>query len=68
MKMRSQVFYLVITLIGTSTIALGGLIYPMVVSAIGVVVSLAAMREPTHDVKIWDEVGGEAPPLVPDQL
>src|SRR5216684_3868904 len=41
-------------------IALGGLIYPMVVSAIGVVVSLAFIREPTHKVKIWDEVGGQA--------
>ena len=48
-------------------IALGGLIYPMVVSAIGVVVSLAFMREPTHKIRIWDEVGGGPPPLVPDQ-
>jgi MFS family permease len=47
-------------------IALGGLIYPMVVAAVGVVVSLGFMREPTHETKIWDEVGGE-PPLVPDQ-
>ncbi|HEV2303356.1 MAG TPA: hypothetical protein VGR91_17450, partial [Stellaceae bacterium] len=47
-------------------IALGGLIYPMVISAIGVVVGLTAVREPTHKIKIWDEVGG-APPLVPDQ-
>ena len=47
-------------------IALGGLIYPMVVSAIGIVVSLGFLREPYHRVKIWDEVGGE-PPLVPDQ-
>jgi MFS family permease len=46
-------------------IALGGLIYPMVVAAVGVFVSLTAIREPTHEVKIWDEVGG--PPLVPDQ-
>ncbi len=42
-------------------IALGGLIYPMVVSAIGVVVSLAYIKEPTHEVKIWDEVGGGEP-------
>jgi hypothetical protein len=49
-------------------IALGGLIYPMVVSAIGVFVSLFFMREPTHHIKIWEEVGGEGgPPLVPDQ-
>ena len=47
-------------------IALGGLIYPMVISAIGIVVSLGFLREPYHHVKIWDEVGGE-PPLVPDQ-
>src|SRR5882672_1977959 len=47
-------------------IALGGLIYPMVVAAIGVVVSLGFIREPTHRVRIWAEVGG-APPLVPDQ-
>jgi len=48
-------------------IALGALIYPMVVAAIGVVVSLGFMREPTHKIRIWDEVGGGAPPLVPDQ-
>ncbi len=46
-------------------VALGGLLYPMAVAAVGVVVSLAFMREPTHNVKIWDEVGGQ--PLVPDQ-
>jgi MFS family permease len=48
-------------------IALGALIYPMVVAAIGVAVSLGFMRESTHKIKIWDEVGGGAPPLVPDQ-
>src|SRR5271167_4012228 len=47
-------------------IALGGLFYPMGIAALGVVVSLVGLREPTHNVKIWDEVGG-APPLVPDQ-
>ena len=47
-------------------VALGGLLYPMGIAALGVVVSLAFMREPTHRVKIWEEVGG-APPLVPDQ-
>jgi MFS family permease len=52
---------------GATGIALGGLIYPMVVSAIGVVVSLGFLREPTHHIRIWDEVGGGAPPLVPDQ-
>ena len=47
-------------------IALSGLAYPMAIAAIGVVVSLSFLREPYHQVKIWDEVGG-APPLVPDQ-
>jgi MFS family permease len=47
-------------------IALGALFYPMAVSAVGVVVSLAYIREPTHKIRIWDEVGG-GPPLVPDQ-
>ena len=47
-------------------IALGGLFYPMAVAAIGIIVSLKFIREPTHRVQIWDEVGG-APPLVPDQ-
>ncbi len=46
-------------------VALGGLLYPMAIAAVGVVVSLAFMREPTHQVKIWEEVGGQ--PLVPDQ-
>ena len=49
-------------------IALGALFYPMVISAMGVVVSLAYIREPTHKVRIWDEVGGRAPPLVPDRI
>jgi len=48
-------------------IALSGLLYPMAIAAIGVVVSLAFIREPTHRIRIWDEVGGGAPPLVPDQ-
>jgi len=48
-------------------IALGALFYPMAVAAVGVVVSLAFIREPTHKIRIWDEVGGGAPPLVPDQ-
>jgi MFS family permease len=46
-------------------IALSGLFYPMGIAALGVVVSLAGLREPTHNVRIWDEVGGQ--PLVPDQ-
>src|SRR5215472_6822419 len=41
-------------------IALGGLFYPMGIAALGVVVSLGFIKEPTHEVKIWDEVGGGA--------
>jgi hypothetical protein len=48
-------------------IALGALFYPMAVAAVGVAVSLAFIRDPTHRIRIWDEVGGGAPPLVPDQ-
>ncbi|MGO8919650.1 MAG: MFS transporter [Stellaceae bacterium] len=48
-------------------VALGGLLYPMGIAALGIIVSLAGLREPTHGIKIWDEVGGGAPPLVPDQ-
>jgi len=51
----------------TTGIALSALFYPIAISAVGVVVSLTFIREPTHEVKIWDEVGGGAPPLVPDQ-
>jgi hypothetical protein len=47
-------------------IALSGLLYPMAVAAVGVAVSLAFIRD-THRIRIWDEVGGGAPPLVPDQ-
>jgi MFS family permease len=39
-------------------IALSGLFYPMAIAALGVVVSLAFLREPTHQVRIWDEIGG----------
>jgi MFS family permease len=48
-------------------IPLTGLFYPMSIAAIGVVVSRLFLREPTHHIRIWDEVGGGAPPLVPDQ-
>jgi len=48
-------------------VALSGLLYPMAIAALGVVVSLAFIREPTHQVRIWEEVGGDSPPLVPDQ-
>ena len=46
-----------------------GLLYPMAVAAVGVVVgSLSVRGEPTHEVRIWDEVGGNPDaPLVPDQ-
>jgi MFS family permease len=47
-------------------IALSGLLYPMAIAAVGVVVSLVFIREPTHRIRIWDEVGGAAP-LVPDR-
>jgi hypothetical protein len=39
----------------------------MAVAATGVVVSLAFIREATHKIRMWDEVGGGAPLLVPDQ-
>ncbi len=54
------------SIVAATGIPLAGLFYPMAVAAIGVVVSLAGIREPTHKIKIWEEVGG-APPLVPDQ-
>jgi len=41
-------------------IALSGLFYPMAIAGLGVIVSLAFLREPTHEVKIWSEVGGQA--------
>jgi MFS family permease len=47
-------------------VALGGLLYPMGIAALGVIVSLAGLKSRTDEVQIWDEVGG-APPLVPDQ-
>jgi hypothetical protein len=55
------------SIVAATGIALSGLFYPMAIAAIGVIVSLTAMREPTHKTKIWDEVGGGALPLVPDQ-
>jgi MFS family permease len=36
-----------------------GLLYPMAIAAIGVVVSAVYLREPTHHIKIWEEVRGE---------
>ena len=54
------------SIVAATGIPLAGLFYPMVVAAVGVVVSLVFMREPTHHVKIWEEVG-DVPPLVPDQ-
>jgi MFS family permease len=43
----------------TTGSVLSGLLYPMAISAIGVAVSLKWIREPTHEVKIWEEVGGQ---------
>jgi MFS family permease len=37
-------------------VALSGLLYPMAIAALGVVVSLAFIREPTHKIRIWEEV------------
>jgi len=37
------------------------------IAGLGVVVGLSGIRFTTHRVKIWDEVGGRPPPLVPDQ-
>ena len=48
-------------------IPLIGLAYPVAVAAVGVVVSSMAVREPTHETKIWEEVAGGAVPLVADQ-
>jgi MFS family permease len=48
------------SLIATATgVALSGLLYPMGIAALGVIVSLIGLREPTHHVKIWDEVDGK---------
>ncbi len=57
------------TLLATTFVGIPliGLAYPVAVAAVGVVVGGLGVREHTHRVKIWDEVGGGAPPLVPDQ-
>jgi MFS family permease len=54
------------SIVAATGVPLAGLFYPMAVAGIGVLVSLGFIREPTHRIKIWEEVGG-APPLVPDQ-
>jgi hypothetical protein len=54
------------SIVQATGIALGGLFYPMAVAALGIIVSILGIREPTHEVKIRGEVGG-APPVVPDQ-
>jgi len=41
-------------------IPLVGLAYPMAVAALGVIVGGMGVRAPTHEVRIWDEVGGQA--------
>jgi hypothetical protein len=38
-----------------------GLLYPMTIAGIGVIVSTLGLRRETHQVQIWDEVGGEKP-------
>ena len=38
----------------------------LTVAGIGVIVSTLGLKRETHQVQIWDEVGG-AQPLVPDQ-
>ena len=43
-----------------TAIPLAGLIYPVAVAGIGVIVSLVGVRRPTHETRIWDEVGGAA--------
>jgi MFS family permease len=43
-----------------------GLLYPMTVAAIGVIVSMLGLKRETHQVQIWDEVGG-AQPVIADQ-
>ena len=42
------------------------LVYPIVIAAAGVVVSLVWLKPRTDEVRIWAEVGG-GPPRVPDQ-
>jgi MFS family permease len=38
-----------------------GLLYPMTVAGIGVVVSTLGLKRETHNIQIWDEVGGAEP-------
>jgi len=56
------------TLLATTwpAIPLVGLYYPMAIATIGIVVSLAGVKQRSHHIKIWDEVGGK-PPMVTDQ-
>ena len=44
-----------------------GLFYPIGIAALGVVVSIVGLPARSDEVRIWEEVGGEPPPLVPDQ-
>ncbi|HUA54944.1 MAG TPA: MFS transporter [Candidatus Sulfotelmatobacter sp.] len=46
------------SIVAATGIPLAGLYYPMAIAGFGVIVSLLGLREPTHHVKIWDEVGG----------
>ena len=38
-----------------------GLLYPMSVAGIGVIVSTLGLKRETHNIQIWDEVGGADP-------
>jgi hypothetical protein len=48
---RRRVPFIGTVIAQASGIALGALIYPMVVSGIGVVASLGFIREPTHSIR-----------------
>ena len=47
--------------LGASYGTFAGLYYPMAVTAVGIVLSGLGIRSKTHDVRIWDEVGGQSP-------
>jgi len=40
-------------------IPLIGLVYPITVAVVGIAVAMLGLKEETHTVRIWDEVGGE---------
>jgi hypothetical protein len=52
-----------VPLVSTSLVAATGniymgLLYPILAALMGVIVCLAYMAPRTHEVRIWDEVGG----------